>query len=347
MKRGTLFCALSILLLLLCAACSETTAEPPTTAYRAEAERLANAQLGVLAHHISPAERERVVEQLETLVPLRARRMEENRHEKTPTEARLVGVLNRLYERYTIKYLEDGGTWGYTSPTERELGRYLIAGGDAIRPDPNFTPRPGGGYTEADMALLWTQMVEMLPDGAFEDFERFTVFTDGADETLAYVVPTDDEGKRWEIAVDPADADDWVWFAETVLHEYTHYITLNDTQVDYPGQRTALHYSEDWLAAREDSYLDNFYRTFWVDTLDDRLADMDSYNFYLRHQDDFVSAYASTDPSEDIAESFAYYLLWDTPTGDAVWEQKLRFFTAYPALVSFRQQVRQQMDYLP
>lgn len=93
----------------------------------------------------------------------------------------------------------------------------------------------------------------------------------------------------------------------------------------------------------EGSYLDDFCQRFWTGYLDDRLADLDSYNFFLRHEEDFVSSYASTDPSEDISESFAFFVLWDVPESEAVWAEKLRFFLDYPELTEFRRQVRENL----
>lgn len=78
-------------------------------------------------------------------------------------------------------------------------------------------------------------------------------------------------------------------------------------------------YCEAGMVSREGSYLDDFCQQFWTGYLDDRLADLDSYNFFLRHEEDFVSSYASTDPSEDISESFAFFVLWDVPESEAVW----------------------------
>ena len=90
------------------------------------------------------------------------------------------------------------------------------------------------------------------------------------------------------------------------------------------------------------SYIDDFYQTYWTDYLDDCLACGDTYNFFLRHYDDFVTAYASTNPSEDICEAFAYFVLRprDPMADTAVWSQKLDFFYAYPELTAFRDQVR-------
>lgn len=91
-------------------------------------------------------------------------------------------------------------------------------------------------------------------------------------------------GKKWEIAVDPADAGDGEMFVETVLHEYSHYLTLNNEQVKYTARQTASTYNEEGMVAYEGSYLDDFYQRFWADYLDDRLSDMDTYNFFLRQR---------------------------------------------------------------
>ena len=132
------------------------------------------------------------------------------------------------------------------------------------------------------------------------------------------------------------------YFLETVLHEYCHYLTLNHRQADYRGEPTVETYCEAGMVSREGSYLDDFCQQFWTGYLDDRLADLDSYNFFLRHEEDFVSSYASTDPSEDISESFAFFVLWDVPESEAVWAEKLRFSWT-TGLTEFRRQVRENL----
>ena len=67
----------------------------------------------------------------------------------------------------------------------------------------------------------------------------------------------------------------------------------------YTHRQTVDTYNEAGMVARSGSYLDDFYQEFWTDLLDDRLANPNSYGFFLRHEEDFVTAYASTDPSED------------------------------------------------
>ncbi|MCQ4866247.1 hypothetical protein NE684_18740 [Pseudoflavonifractor phocaeensis] len=340
--------AVLLVLAILCGGCGrsgDAQAGPAVLGAeeRAEAAALLDAQLGLLKDEINDTEYERCLAFMETLYPLRRDRLEQDRYEKSAEERRMVERLNQLYERYTAKYLGDGGTWGYGNPSQRVLAEYRVSGDGSIRADGWSQIRETGGWTEEDYLDLWDQILSILPDGAWRDFSRFIVFTDGEDETLAYVTQADSAGERWEIAVDPADAEDSDWFIETVLHEYTHYLTLNAGQADYTSRQTGSTYNEEGMVTYADSYLNAFYQAFWADYLDDRLANMDSYNFFLRHEDDFVTDYASTDPAEDIAESFTYFVLQDRQRGDAVWERKLNFFYDYRELVDFRSEVRARL----
>ena len=331
MKRRVI---LSVLLagLLSLSACALPIRQGGDVEIQAEAQRLAAAQLGKLDGLLTQEEREQVVEQLEWLLSLRRLRETEGKWEPSSREEQLVSRLNQLYEDYTRRYLGDLGSWSADEEKIELLTEYTVKDGglEAVE----------GKDAYQD---LWNQVKAMLPEGSLDAFDRFTVFTDGAEEILAYVVPTDDDGARWELAVDPEDAGDGASFAETVMHEYCHYLTLNNRQVDYGGQPTYGCYAESELTARPSSYLNAFYRAFWTDYLDDRLADPETYGFYLRHSDDFLTSYAATSPSEDIAESFAYFVLYDRAEGEGLQAQKQNFFYAYPELVSFRDQARARM----
>jgi hypothetical protein len=54
-----------------------------------------------------------------------------------------------------------------------------------------------------------------------------------------------------------------------------------------------------------------------------------------------VDDYATTHPTEDIAESFAYFVFSPEPTGDSIKDQKIAFFYEYPELVKLRQSILQ------
>lgn len=337
--------ALCLLAALLCSGCSGGPA-----GHKADApdqkilEQELDAQLGLLAEKISQEERAQALEAWTAARAVRQERLEKGEYERSGQEWTLLEQLNGLYEEYTIRYLggDDLG-WGYTNPREHAIATYRIRNGENIVLMADTLDLTHSLWSQEELEQLWQTMLEVMPEGAFDDFIRFCVFTDGEGETMAYVMPRDFSGRRWEIYVDPADAHDGQVFLETVLHEYCHYLTLNSEQATYTENQTLDTYNEVGLVSMPGSYLDDFYQRFWTDYLDDRLVNMDSYNFFLRHDDDFITDYASTDPSEDICESFTYFVLRDKAAGEAVWEQKLNFFYDYPELVEFRRQVRDNL----
>ncbi len=333
MKRFNRRLPLLLLSLLVLSACAGPGADPAVDpAVRAEAARLASAQLGQLEPRLTAQEHDQILELLEQLVPLRQTRAQTGRWALLPREEELVGQLNQLYEDFTQRYLEE------PEEPEGEEEAPALARYDVGR-DGKLTPVEG----EDSYRPLWDQVKALLPEGSLDAFDRFTVFTDGEANILAYVAPADLEGTRWELAVDAQDTGDLTEFTETVYHEYAHYLTLNSQQVTYGGAPRYDCYGETDLVSKADSYLNAFYQRFWRDYLDDRLADPDSDRFYLRHEADFITSYAATSPSEDIAESFSYFVLYDKQEGASVWEQKQNFFYDYPELVAFRDQARARL----
>ena len=97
--------------------------------------------------------------------------------------------------------------------------------------------------------------------------------------------------------------------------------------------------------AHGDSVLLAFQQQFWApygDAAPD-LANTDAdlaWEFYLAHEDDFVSDYAATNAIEDAAETFMTFVLEDEPTGDSMVARKLEFFWGYPELVAIRERIR-------
>lgn len=352
--------ALGLALAVLCAGCDSIRPAGPSgggfrpsgpaqaAEHDAQAlERELDAQLGELTAYITDQERAACLDIWRDLRPLHQARIERGEYAKGEYEQRLVRRLNRLYESYTVTYLNpDDEDFGYENPRERVLASYAVSPGGALTPERGNRDLTGTDWAEPDFFALWQSMLDLLPEGAFDDFGRLTVFTDGPDETMAYVYALDDKGSRWEIALDPADSGDGEIFTETVLHEYFHYLSLNDRQVTYTTRQTVDTYNEAGMVSHPGSYLDDFYQRYWKDYLDDCLAcPGDTYNFFLRHYDDFIDPYASTDPSEDICESFTFFVLRPKPVDvEDVWEEKLEFFYEYPELTEFRQFVRASLD---
>ena len=140
-------------------------------------------------------------------------------------------------------------------------------------------------------------------------------------------------------------AGDFVTFDEVIVHELGHVVSLNqDQRTDDESLGT---YADDESPFTENAYLNRFYQEFWKGRYPGWSADGgpgQSDVLYEQHPDDFVTDYAATDPVEDFAESFAYFVLGPKPIGAAEKADKLRFFYAFPELLRDRGFMRQRLS---
>ena len=91
------------------------------------------------------------------------------------------------------------------------------------------------------------------------------------------------------------------------------------------------------------SYLDDFINTFWQDTEYLEKVRNEEIYAYDDTPNSFITEYAATNPGEDIAESFTYFVLRAKPTGNTIADKKLRFFYEYKQLDSLRKQIRSNL----
>ena len=110
---------------------------------------------------------------------------------------------------------------------------------------------------------------------------------------------------------------------------YTHL----ETQVDLTkGDST-----HDPASFVEGSFRYAFYQTFWKDLGDSAVSD------YEVNPTHYVSRYGANYFHEDIADTFAVFVLGGEPEGDTVAEQKLKFFWNDTEMTALRDTIRQQL----
>lgn len=213
---------------------------------------------------------------------------------------------------------------------------------------------------------LWILMLTLLPTDYVEQyFAEFAVFT-ADDGTLAYVSELEEDS--WEFAM---SVDDDPERALTVIHEFGHIVALNNTQYDtYP---TVIEDTQEQLdddeyfdgleddmdacdviafedgCALEDSYIALFTFEFWTEDaveqiIYEELDDSAAY-FFDENPDAFVTEYAATNPIEDFAESFSYFIGLsdeDYPFADSDYEMdaKIIWFEQFPEFVEMRESIR-------
>lgn len=149
-------------------------------------------------------------------------------------------------------------------------------------------PVEGEAYSDEETGILddtanheamWEQFTRMIPQQNRWMLSKFGVFTDGEENTMAYVEPDPDAPEKWVLVVDPADAANKNEQTYTLIHEYGHLLTLNDNQVPFDE---AAYFAEDDDAAETSanacstfyttegctepqSYMNAFYAQFWAE----------------------------------------------------------------------------------
>jgi len=196
-------------------------------------------------------------------------------------------------------------------------------------------------------AAVWDTFTRVATiDFASETMTQYRVGDSAESDTLAYVYQENDPD-YWVLATNLATSEDTEQLIATLIHEYAHILTLDTTQFE-PRASSCSTLDLDEGCAYEDSVLLAFTERFWAsyeNAPDPANADSDvAYDFYLEHEDDFVSDYAATNVVEDVAESFMTFVLEDEPSSDTVVAQKLLFFWDYPEFVAIRERIRAEFS---
>ena len=219
-------------------------------------------------------------------------------------------------------------------------------------------------HDTATQAQVWEFFTALIPADQRTAIAEYAITTDGVDNTLASVSQTRTDPNAWSLQVDIADTSDYYNLTYTLVHEFGHLLTLGPRQV--PPSLAVFNNPDDdniYLSeagkcpdyfpgegcARPDSYINNFYNSFWTDIHDEwnqinLEEDDDLYYekldaFYAKYQDQFVTDYAPTNPEEDIAESWTFFVLSPMPQDSSVADEKVLFFYDYPELVGLRSQI--------
>lgn len=209
---------------------------------------------------------------------------------------------------------------------------------------------------EAKHQIMWEHFAKMLDKDQRRWITEFVVF-DGGGELLGYVEPingNDLSQWRFALAIDVAYVDGEFdkdgEYTYTLIHEYAHILTLNETQIDANANACSTYQNQEGCTY-PDSYMNQFQQRFWSDIMAEFEEAYDNYEedaFYEKYQDHFVTDYAATNPEEDIAEVFTYFVTKDNmPQGGTIADEKVRSMYDYPELVQLRSSMRQGVSALP
>ena len=208
---------------------------------------------------------------------------------------------------------------------------------------------------------VWEAFSILIPLSARGDFHKYFVLDDDDSDTAALVEQDEQDQNKWNITVNLSD----VYVDEkidnesyaTLIHEFAHVLTLNKTQVRYMPvtenedilqrfeENCQWNFLQEWCLD-EKAYLDDFIDIFWSDKEFLEKVRNEEVNAYDWNESSFITDYAATNPWEDIAESFTYFVLKTKQTGSTNADKKLNFFYNYPALETLRKQIRGRLETL-
>ena len=218
------------------------------------------------------------------------------------------------------------------------------------------------GETHTQYEETWKVFSTLIPNSARKDFKMYKIVNNPDADTLAHVEQDMTENTRWNMTVNIPTLYDKEWnFLEesiaTLIHEFAHVLTLNKTQVRYYpvtenegllerfAQNCQTNLLQEWCL-NEDAYLDDFIDIFWSDSVYLEKVRNEEISAYDEAPSHFITDYAATNPGEDIAESFTYFVLNTQPWGNQVKDKKLLFFYNYKEIVNLRKQIRTRIQHI-
>ena len=213
----------------------------------------------------------------------------------------------------------------------------------------------------------WQYLNKILPTKLLtQHIVSLRLFTDGIANDLGGISPLNQENTRWEIDIDTIDFNfkntspsHILLYSHTIIHEFGHLLTLNPEQIEV----TSVVYQDDskgylTIAGNANSYLSKFVLEFWQGSLLLKWDEIQKhknkskrrhliYQLYLDNKDQFLTDYATQSPEEDIAESWAFFVLSEKPAEEKIKHKKVLFFYEFPELIQYRQEIRNNLEVLP
>jgi hypothetical protein len=211
---------------------------------------------------------------------------------------------------------------------------------------------------------IWKYFITIIPLERRQVINHYIIFTDGIGGALASVEEASNDVEHWALSVDILDSKNPRELTYTLLHEFGHLLTLNSKQVTPDLQ--VISNPDNWQVyqqeaascpqymanngcSKPDSYMNLFFQKFWPKIYpqwEKINAEKDQKNylvllgqFYLNYRGQFVSEYAVTSPVEDIAETWARFVLGPRPAGKDIASQKVLFLYSFPELVDLRARI--------
>jgi hypothetical protein len=202
--------------------------------------------------------------------------------------------------------------------TGAELQRlYVVRNGSLAAAD-------GGGPVRDCDEQLWRIVVAATPPDALTYIDELLIFdadlSTGSELYVGEVMAqpgTTESASHWRLSLAPNGASD-LEVALTVAHEVGHLVSLSRSQMTGQDEKACQTLYTGTGCLRDDAAFFGFLTENWTEDVFDEWSTADATTddakrtdaleaFYEKYEDQFVDAYAATDPAEDFAESFGIW----------------------------------------
>lgn len=248
---------------------------------------------------------------------------------------------------------DDGGNdGGSQAGTQGEITLYRVSGAaiDKIR-DYQVSGEDIAYQNDVNRhQQLWSLTKDVVPESNRHFMNEFMIYNGAVTGSAGYVYETKQDLSTWQMGLAINYADDQNELIYTIIHEFGHILTLNNTQVDSSvGSNSCGEYFTGEGCAKNVSFINKLYDLGWADIWTEYQQAQNSESalqaFYQRHQNRFVTNYAATNPGEDIAEVFATFVTMnDKPAGNTIAERKILLMYGEDELVQLRDYIRSNLS---
>ena len=292
----------------------------------------------------------------------------QSQNQAPPATENLVcpAVTERILEAATAFYDDDSGEDNRDEPETIYLVTYSVLGDQIENPAFENVSDDLLDFQddEASQQEIWEYFATLIPLDQRDALAEYSIVTDGEGNVLAAVTQTSYDPELWGLEVDISDSVDKLNLTYTLIHEYAHLLTLGPDQVTpsvgvfnnpddddiyYDEVNACPDYFPGEGCSQPGSYINAFFNEYWADIHEEWqdinfIEDDDAYyealdDFYYTYEDRFSTDYAATNPEEDIAEAFSFFILSPPPAGNTIAEEKILVFYDYPELVQMRDEI--------
>lgn len=213
---------------------------------------------------------------------------------------------------------------------------YTLSNPDSVRSIPNLTHK-----------RYFSRFYEIVPDKYDSHFVDLIVYKEKGnnfDGFVETVEPFQDD--TWRLGINEsvfefAPSSDFM--DELFVHEFAHIISYEADSKKLDFKADCHEFFSDFGCPSSNSHLIKFMDTFWTEnTLDDLVETDDPESLWSDDEllSNFVTDYAATNPAEDFAESFSFFVLENKQDGEKILEEKINYFYQFPSMVSLRSEIK-------